>query len=348
MKLLEPRDIVDGVSVVEVSRRNRNFRILTGTGPRYLVKLGVGRERRNTIAHEAEAYRILGELDLPPVNACIPRLVAYDARSAALVLELVGDGEDLGSPRSARRRFSRRFGRGLGRILGALHRGAPADRLPAGARARIAAFRPVPFRFLRLDMPMFLMMSAGSIEFVRLIQTSCALTEALSAAAESWTEESLVHGDVRWENCVVAPRPSAAPLKLVDWEFAGVGDTAWDVGSALAEYLKTWVLSMPLSESAHECVRSAGFSLDAMQPSIGAFWQGYASARGVGAAHRRPLLLRSIRFAAARLLQIALERLQDSHRLTAESIYFAQLAENVILRPEEAATALFGLGASVS
>ena len=35
---------------------------------------------------------------------------------------------------------------------------------------------------------------------------------------------------------------------LIDWELAGAGPAAFDVGTVLAEYLRAWIASIPIAD----------------------------------------------------------------------------------------------------
>jgi hypothetical protein len=81
-----------------------------------------------------------------------------------------------------------------------------------------------------------------------------------------------------------------------------------------------------------------------MRPAIRAFWSSYT--------HHRKLtnpdlldeyLLRSVRYAAARLVQTAYEQGQTSSLLTGNIVVLLQLAFNILQRPAEAALALLGI-----
>ena len=92
--LVTPADIVSGELRIEnVSRRNRNFKVTRNGAPGYLLKQGVGDERRRTVAHEASAYSALSSLDGPA--AVLPRFYGFDEQDCVLIVGLLEDGQSL-------------------------------------------------------------------------------------------------------------------------------------------------------------------------------------------------------------------------------------------------------------
>ena len=64
---------------------------------------------------------------------------------------------------------------------------------------------------------------------------------------------------------------------LIDWEVAGPGPAAFDVGTVLAEYLGAWIGSIPIVEPADpgRLVARARHPLDRMRPAVHEFWSAY-------------------------------------------------------------------------
>jgi hypothetical protein len=83
--------------------------------------------------------------------------------------------------------------------------------------------------------------------------------------------------------------------------------------------------------------------IDRMQPAIGAFWRSYVAGREDEAFDQDDALLRSIRYAAARLVQAAIENAQSAANLTGFGVLCLQVALNVGIQPERAAAQLLGL-----
>ena len=129
-------------------------------------------------------------------------------------------------------------------------------------------------------------------------------------------------------------------MLLVDWEFAGAGPAGFDVGTVFAEWLRSWVGSIPIvaPDDPGRLVSRATHPLALMRSAMRSFWAAYHAARPEG-----PTLRGVIELAAVRLLQIAVERAQGSGDPAAHVITLLQLADNMLRRPDDAAQTLLGL-----
>jgi thiamine kinase-like enzyme len=127
---------------------------------------------------------------------------------------------------------------------------------------------------------------------------------------------------------------------LIDWELAGSGESALDVGTVLGEYLAAWVASIPIVEMAEPArlLSQARYPLRSMQPAIAAFWSAYCELTS-----SPPALRRVVELAAVRLLQTAVERAQVSSAPSAHLVTLLQLADNMLHQPEATAVTLLGL-----
>lgn len=346
--LLSSRDVVDGDLVLrDMSRRNANVQVLDATGTGFFLKRAVGAERRATLRHEAAVYESFWrDPAAEPLRRHLPRL-CHDDDLGVLVLEMRGGARNLREHYARRGRFSRAVAAALGDALAALHR---LDGGWAAGLARPPGMDGVPWvlSFSSCDAQAFSEYSDGCIALLRIIQQQPGFAARLEGARAGWSPQCLVHNDVRWDNWVLAPRPDGGgkpDVWLVDWELAGVGDPAWDVGSVFAGYLTLWLLSLPATPDTppEELPRHARWPLDRMHPAIGAFWSRYVRRRELDAASAAETLLRSVVLAAARVLQTAVEGTQDHPEPTADAVLALQLTENMLARPQDAARSLLGI-----
>jgi aminoglycoside phosphotransferase (APT) family kinase protein len=319
--LVGRRSITDGtLRVADATSRNRNFRVSGARGESLLLKQAIVADSAESLANEAALYRRLAAAG-GSLAAAIPRLRGFDEERGLLIVEWIAGGEDLYRHHAGRARCSPALARALGRVLATLHAVAPDDEeLRRDAPWVLSLHRP------RLDALRYL--SASSIALIRALQRDAAFARGLDGLRDGWRVETLVHRDVKWANCIVT-RPAA--ITLVDWEMAGWGDPALDVGSALGEFL-----GWRLRSERNGVVRDAA-------PAIAAFWRAYADARRLLGAAAGALLERAVRFAAARLLQSAYEKTQETGRDSERAARAVTLARELLLEPRAACAQLLGI-----
>jgi aminoglycoside phosphotransferase (APT) family kinase protein len=253
----------------------------------------------------------------------------------------VREAQDLRSLHLSEGSFSAGPAAILGSALGELHRSTHA---PVSAPAPMAA--PWVLWVHRPDARVFRDVSSAALELIRVLQGADGFAETLDHVRDRWRQESLIHGDVKWDNCLVSLlEDGGEELRLIDWESAALGDPCWDIGSALSHYLSFWLFSIPItgSEPPERFPELAGFPLDGMKPALAACWISYADARGLDGQSSADELLRTVELAGARLVQTAFESAQMMQQLTSAVVLHLQLALNILQRPEEAATRLLGL-----
>ena len=73
------------------------------------------------------------------------------------------------------------------------------------------------------------------------------------------------------------------------------------------------------------------------------FWQAYVRQMGLEDRVAWEWLLRSVCYAAARLVQTAFEQSQGAVQLTGNALCFLQVSLNMLQRPDEAAVHLLGI-----
>lgn len=345
-------DIVNGdLTIAETTRRNRNFRVFRKGGQSYFVKQiqGWTPQAIATLQCEAACYSLAqSDPKFAGLAALMPAYRLYDSTRQALVTELLPEAEDLSEYHRRLGRFPADIALSLGRSLGAYHRNtavAPSD----GPHA--AFFRKQMPWILQLheqDPSSITALSPANAELLRIVRSYPDLTRVLDALRRDWQVRCLIHGDMKWDNCVLYHPPDddgTIRLRVVDWELADIGDPCWDVGAILQAYVCFWLLSIPVTAggSATALVDFAQYPLEKMQPAIRAFWNAYVSALELDEAGAGVCLERSVKYAAARMIQTAYEYMQYAQQLTASAIYLLQVSLNMLTRPADAITHLLGI-----
>jgi aminoglycoside phosphotransferase (APT) family kinase protein len=349
---LDAGPVVDGeLLVVAAHRRCRNFEVRLGEQPGRFVKQVPDWEADSLAALEREAacYALAHhDLDLAPLAALLPGFHAYDPARAVLVLELVQPAESLGALHRRRDEFPPDLAARWGERLAVLHRATAG----VAARLRGGAFPGAlpPFLTAHRGDPRAVDREPSDAQRVlAAVRGDDEYRAALAALCAGWRHACLIHGDARWDNCLLHAVPAEAggelAVKLVDWELADVGDPCWDVGAALESYLSAWVLSLPAEEAlaSEQLAARAGLPLARLQPALQALWHGYATAAGLKDEAARAFLARSLGYAAARMVQTAYEVARQRRQPLPRALALLQVSANVLADPDGARAELLGL-----
>jgi aminoglycoside phosphotransferase (APT) family kinase protein len=353
-RLLTGGDVVDrGVVAFDASRRNRNVKLRWREGDGLFLKQFQSADPQEAAALRREAcccdlsqrYPALGTLD-----RLMPRLRFADPGARILTFDLVAGGESLHAFHLRTRSWPAPVGEALGAALAALHDPAvpaaiePADRsaLFPGAPPWILSTHEMRAEQLTASV------SPANRQLIDLVRRHPGFAEALNGLKAGWRPEALIHGDMKWDNCLVAwPEGDGGfpRVVFVDWELADLGDPCWDVGALLQAYLMPWLTSVPPTPGVPPA-RLAGLAavpLGQVQPAVGALWRRYAADRGLTGERRSAALDRCVRAAGARMIQTAYESLAGADSLNPAMLLLLQVSLNVLTRPADAAGQLLAI-----
>jgi len=343
--LLTPRSIVDGsLRVINAGGRNSSFRVTTMDGPAYLIKQGY--DGHEAVQREAAAYAFLSShTTMNEVREILPNVVPHDREDSLLVLQYI-HGVDL-------RQYHERVGRcpislaaRAAELLAMLHT-LPTTGIPPTLRYVPTGHGSGAQLFHRPDENVFRTLSQASIELIGLVQTDQALCNALDELSDDWRQEAFTHHDIRWENILTcrAARKRTPSLWIVDWETAGLGDPAWDLGCLFAEYLSHWLSSIPVASAGDvtEYLALASYPLEAAQQAIVSAWTGYSRRLKSNSINHTERLRRVTKYLGSRLVQRALELDQRWATPTVEAVCHLQVGARTLADPDAALTALLGI-----
>jgi len=343
--LLSCDEVVDGsFVVVEAGRRNRNFKVMRSAGGLFVKQIrSVSPEAIATLQREADFYKLLqSQPHTDNLRSVIPPLLDYDPATCSLAVELVPDGEDLSEYHHRLREFPETAAELTGKALGVFH----SEAVPLLREPRVLQVVPreLPWIFT-LDAhtlwPLTTMGEPG-YHLLSMLRAMPDLLNLLVSLQHEWQDNTLIHGDMKWENCVVFGESNERiALRLVDWEIAGVGDAAWDVGAIFASYLLHLIFAVQPSGNSQSMLHSQGM-LQRMRPALAAFWREYGITRGLKQSLSAYYLVRTIRFCAARLVTAAFEYMFNAGQSRAYALAMLQAARNIFLDPVSAATQIAG------
>jgi aminoglycoside phosphotransferase (APT) family kinase protein len=339
--ILTGRSVVDGdVRVFDFSRRNQNYKIRSLRGESYFLKQGIERDGFSSVQREHQVYALLADRPIP--LPFIPRLIDYDDETDVLVTEFVSGADDLRRIEANRSTALVQAAGRLGRVLALLH-----HQIPVGeAQRRIGEGQPGVLTAQRPGSALLRDFSAASIDLVRLIQQEVNLVQHLAELESGWRVNAIIHHDVRLEN--VLWMPATRTVTLVDWETAAVGDSDWDLGAAIGDYLGLWLLSIPARSDRppDQSLHLARRTLPSVQPAIVALFDTYCRVTSSSSSSRLDRAERVTRYAGLKLVQSSIEQVQVTPTWTMTALCCLQVGANMLARPRQASAVLLGLDTS--
>lgn len=235
--------------------------------------------------------------------------------------------------------------RTVGEILGAVHATEPGA---LGAPASPPSVAPVA-NYGRPEPWLLNTASQGTLMLMEMLQNSAALSNGLTELAGQWRPDTLVHGDVRSDNVLVAGS-SARDVRFVDWELWHVGDPAQDLAGLLGAIVgETFGRALsdasPQPDTEHDPRPPMDLDIagTVMQAACHAVWRGYVSVRGLPSRARRALAPRAAAFTAATIVQAEVGIAEGVTAVSSRGCDMLQIAENIFTDPERAATEFLGL-----
>jgi hypothetical protein len=348
--ILTPTSVVNGdVQVVEASRRNRNFKLMRQDSPGLFIKQVQLWDQPTTTALRREAvccWMATKETSFAPLTEVVPKYEFYDPVLNILVTGLVPGAENLSEHHYRLGRFPTETAAALGCSLRRYH-GLMTQVEKSAYAVMFSRIPPWILSVHQQAAQSFNAISAGNSQMLAVIRQYPDYQRHLDVLRDLWRVDSLIHGDMKWDNCLVEPsfgQPEAGRLRIVDWELADFGDAAWDVGAIFQAYVSFWILSIPFSMETpvNLLAERARYPLKSMHPALQAFWQSYQTG-GSPEADWPGFLERSVKYAAARMIQTVYEHMYQAPQLTSSALALLQVSLNMLHRPTEARQHLLGL-----
>ncbi len=309
-RLATPADLVHGAYEVRTAaRRNRNLRVRSGHRA-FLIKQcrHWDDDHLQSLACEARCYWLAAnDPAFVLLQGFLPACHGWDPGNSILILDLLPhqplpERDDLLSPHWAA---------SLSRRLAEWHQSVSAV-------AEDYDFPGNPPPWLSSPPEDSPDLPSGRRELLRAIDSFPEFRTALAAAVQYWTASTLIHGDLKLDNCLCDGRE----IRIVDWEMCSFGDPLWDLASLAQSYWNLWV-NQP-----------DRYPLSQVQPAL----------RSLVEAYPGPLNLETlVRFGGARMLQSAFEAVGEGAKLNALSVRLMQAALNLLRDPHAAARELFGI-----
>jgi aminoglycoside phosphotransferase (APT) family kinase protein len=169
-----------------------------------------------------------------------------------------------------------------------------------------------------------------------LLQRDEVFTSNLDELRSSWRPESLMHGDLKWNNVLIREKESVPDWYVIDWEMVDRGDPRWDLGTLIQCWWYFWILSTPLEQLSNldDLLTRRYSAFDETKGSLDVLWAGYLSAVGISDSSVHQTLHLVARFAAARMLQTVYELLQHEESLSLSAQVMIEMSRRILETPE--------------
>ncbi len=352
--LIDPAWVIDGsLTIQSLSSRNGNLKIEGPDGAGLLLKQPADQAETGAEGLRAEAafYRFCEEEpEAAALKRIVPRVAYHDAERSLLAVRLIPNALTLSRffNTAGQQRFPIEAAAALGRALATVHR--TFDHLKLGQSDRLSWLSRQPPSMLEIHRPtadLLSSLSPANVKLIRMLQSEDATAEHLDSLRARWRVETVIHGDIRPANVLVAPGLAESPrdVWLVDWEMVQLGDPAWDLAGALQCFAKSWVDSMPMEAnlSIDERAERARFPLGFVHALSCSLWHAYECTVDYDQSASDALLDRAVTLSAVRMIQTAYEISSELMELDPRSVILLQLGTNSLARSGVARTQLFGI-----
>jgi tRNA A-37 threonylcarbamoyl transferase component Bud32 len=323
-RYIPAESIVEGdLRVSEAAARNRGFRVTFGAARGYWVKQirewtepGVASFRR-----EARWYWLVrNDPRFARFQDIVPACLAYDPDSEILVMDLVPGTQTLSCPRPHDPWFDPRAAALLGRTIARFQR----DSLEPADAAGFSPAAPWVLSLAELGREPDPDRLGARRELLHILDAYPGFGPTLKALEEAWTPAALVHGDMKFQNCILGEDR----ITIIDWEMAGLGDPLWDAAGILQAYWEAWVRGIAPLETLNAAARE--------------FWTSYVDELAP-AGDPAEVLVRAVRYAGARLIQTVWEDRRYAAQLDDPTLKMLQLSLNIFADAPAVSRGLVGL-----
>jgi len=329
-------------SITEVDGHNRSFRVTRGDAPSLFVKQIKDLDETNVecLRREAVCYRLASDSRFELLSEITPGFVDFDPVRHLVIVELIVGAENLTQCHRRLGDYPVTLAGRLGEALGALHK--TVRDIPPGELDESIFPRLPPWNFsFHEQNPRTL--SPALRQLLEIVQADDQFCRELDSLRTGWRADRLIHGDMKWNNCLVSPTEDGQPrIHLVDWELARIGDPLWDIAGALQGYLSEWILLAPLENEStpDEFVRDFGDVFSSMRPAIRELWRSYNAHLADAQVDAPERVWRCMRYVGARLLLTIIEYRKWSHELDHNCLTLFGFSRRILCNPHEAASLL--------
>jgi hypothetical protein len=291
----------------------------------------------------------------------ISEVVHFDRDNSIIVLNYYENYSDFGNFYADRQNqhFPTEVAAYLGTTLATIHKATLDCQRYKDFLTQSATSTPLPktrtpnfLRGLERVRPgLFGRISTDGLEFWRLYQRYSSLHQSMVEISESFDACCLTHNDLALWNVLLnlnwdtqGLETSEPSVKLIDWEFFGWGDPAYDLGMVLSGYLRIWLHSLVVSNAIdiQIALRLATTPLNALQPSMVAMLKSYLTYFPEILERHPNFLSRVMQFAGLVMVKRIQGRLEQLSAFDNTSICTLQVAKALLCNPEQSILNVLG------
>ncbi len=310
------------LEVQDVSRRNINFRISRLNDLSLFVKIGIDHEHRNCLQHEWDVLDAVNRAARTCKNT--PKPVSHDTSNGIYVYEYINEKSSL------RRLLHSPNVKWVCVCIAAATeaicelRNISIQRLPVSLSRSI----PLPFTFCHRDSPSKSDSSPATIEYLRMIELSAVLLRLIEKCSALWSPDAFSHSDIRLDNLLVVGKST---VFILDFEFACIGDRAWDFSCLIGELLTTPIMSIDTTKTLSEIAFD-----DRLIKNLAAVFSTLNDKllSRLNDSNKRMIMSRLPSFAVAHVLQTLYELSLSQSTISRHIVLGLQLCENIAREPE--------------
>ncbi len=345
-----------------IPAKNFNLLIAFADGKNLLVKQELYNDRGQTRQEFRLAWRMQSlTQQLPEFSAKItkflPKLLHFDPDRSILIVEYLSTYIDLAVYYAKEHRFPTAISRSIGQAIATLHSQTfehveckqllDRESNLASPDLAIDYANQIIQRLSRITPHIFRSMPVECLQFFKLYQRFPSLSQAISDLDRSISPSCLVHNDLKTNNILLDlswESPTSQIIKLIDWERAGWGDPAFDLGCILGSYLEIWLDGLIVSNtlSINESLQLATTPLELIQPALFCLIESYLESFPAIEISRPDYLDRVVQFAGLSLIQRIEINIDEDRTFGNRGIVMLQVAKQLICTPQAAMSTLFG------
>ncbi|NEZ57600.1 phosphotransferase [Adonisia turfae] len=345
--------------------KNFNLLVSLNNGKKFLVKQERYAQNGKTVGEFFNEWHIRKFWQTFPEFAAaqptVSNLVHFDADHAIAVFDYLDDYRDLGDFYAKENHYPEQISKAIGQTIATLHKATFCKAEHQSFLTHEAAANSTQQPYLQnLERPtpeIFGSLPGDGIRFFVLYQRFESLSQEIAATNAQVTPCCLIHNDLKLNNILLCPerlRSSSTDsadfaelpdlIRLIDWERAGWGDPAFDLGSVIASYLQLWLGSLVVSQdmAIEESLKLAMTPLELLQPSLHALVKAYFDEFPEILAQRPDFLSLTLKLAGIVMIFQIQSVLQYQKTFGNNQICTLQVAKSLLCQPELAIPTLFG------